>query len=445
MTEPNNLSATSPVASPAAQPIQDKAPKPPGLMPKNIQAWVMLGLAVLMVMIMWLTGGKKSQSVLKSGTPSTKTSAPLEVNQAKIADLQSRIQELQREQQAALNQQNKFFGALQADNQTAAPAQVTNPQPGSPPRDDPIQAERKKRAYLSLFSSNVALSYRKDLPEPPSTPSNQSELQSQPAQQPTFDRQLSQILQAFPPTPQPSPLTPPVSGSTPTRQAGATTAEEAEKKPSESSSKQTSPNPSALNAAEGKNYVIFEGTVLETVLLNRLDGQFNGPVESLITNDVYSHDRQHLLIPSGTKVLGEAKRVDTFGQTRLAVAFHRLIMPDGYSVSLDQFKGMNQIGDTGLRDRVNNHYLKIFGASLAVGAIGGIAEAGSGGLLTQSGTQSIQAGIGQSLGQTSQRILDKFLNILPTATIREGHRVKIYLSGDLAVPDYANHKMPPDL
>jgi type IV secretion system protein VirB10 len=291
----------------------------------------------------------------------------------------------------------------------------------------------------------VALSYRKDLPEPPSTPSNQSELQSQPAQQPTFDRQLSQILQAFPPTPQPSPLTPPVSGSTPTRQAGATTAEEAEKKPSESSSKQTSPNPSALNAAEGKNYVIFEGTVLETVLLNRLDGQFNGPVESLITNDVYSHDRQHLLIPSGTKVLGEAKRVDTFGQTRLAVAFHRLIMPDGYSVSLDQFKGMNQIGDTGLRDRVNNHYLKIFGASLAVGAIGGIAEAGSGGLLTQSGTQSIQAGIGQSLGQTSQRILDKFLNILPTATIREGHRVKIYLSGDLAVPDYANHKMPPDL
>jgi type IV secretion system protein VirB10 len=120
-------------------------------------------------------------------------------------------------------------------------------------------------------------------------------------------------------------------------------------------------------------------------------------------------------------------------------------MPDGYSVSLDQFKGMNQIGDTGLRDQVNNHYLKIFGASLAVGAIGGIAEAGSGGLLTQSGTQSIQAGTGQSLGQTSQRILDKFLNILPTVTIREGHRVKIYLSGDLAVPDYSNHKMPSDL
>jgi type IV secretory pathway VirB10-like protein len=127
------------------------------------------------------------------------------------------------------------------------------------------------------------------------------------------------------------------------------------------------------------------------------------------------------------------------------VAFHRFIMPDGYSVSLDQFKGMNQIGDTGLRDQVNNHYFKIFGASLAVGAIGGISEAQSSGLLNQTGIQSMEAGVGESMGQTSQRILDKFLNILPTITIREGHRVKIYLSSDLALPDYANHKMPFDL
>ena len=438
---------TEQVNFPATQPIQDKAPKPPGLMPKNVQTWVMLGLAVLMVSIMWLTGGKKAQTSPKSGAATLQTPAPLEVNEGKIAELQSRIQELQREQQVALNQQNKFFGALQSEHQTADPAQVTNPQLASPPATDPIQDERKKRAYVSLFSSNVALSYRKELSQKETAPSGVSPvtnpfgLQSLPAQEPNFNQQLAQILQGFPPAPQPTPQ--PVASSTHT--AGTTTAEEAERKVSESSSKQTTPNPSALNAAEGKSYVIFEGTILETVLLNRLDGQFTGSVECLVTNDIYSHDRQHLLIPSGTKVLGEAKRVDTFGQTRLAVVFHRLIMPDGYSISLDQFKGMNQIGDTGLRDQVNNHYLKIFGASLAVGAIGGIVQAGSAGVLTQSGTQGIQQGVGQSLGQTSQRILDKFLNILPTVTIREGHRVKIYLSGDLAVPDYSNHKMPSDL
>jgi len=435
---------TEPVTSPAAQPIQDKAPKPPGLMPKNVQAWVMLGLAVLMVMIMWLTGGKKAQTAPKSGTPTIQNPAPFEVNQAKITEIQTRIQELQREQQAAINQQNKLFNALASENQTSSPAQVSNPQSGTGAVSDPIREERRKRAYLSLFSSNIALSYRKESPHPESAPPNNPfGLQSPQPQQPTFDQQLAQILQGLPPSPQP--IAPFAPASTSTTKAATTTAEEAERKASESSSKQTSPNPSALNTADGKNYVIFEGTVLETVLLNRLDGQFTGSVECLVSNDIYSHDRQRLLIPSGTKVLGEAKRVDTFGQTRLAVAFHRLIMPDGYSVSLDQFKGMNQIGDTGLRDQVNNHYLKIFGASLAVGAISGIAEAGSGGLLTQSGTQSIQAGVGQSLGQTSQRILDKFLNILPTVTIREGHRVKIFLSGDLAVPDYANHKMPSDL
>ncbi len=49
------------------------------------------------------------------------------------------------------------------------------------------------------------------------------------------------------------------------------------------------------------------------------------------------------------------------------------------------------------------------------------------------------------MAQSSERILDRFLNILPTITIREGHRVKVYLSGDLALPDYNHHNMPSDL
>ncbi len=201
----------------------------------------------------------------------------------------------------------------------------------------------------------------------------------------------------------------------------------------------------AANAAAGKNYVLFEGNILETVLINRLDGQFSGPVECLLSTDVYSNDRQHLLIPAGSKLLGETKRVDSLGQKRLAVAFHRLLMPDGFSVSLDQFKGLNQIGDTGLRDQVNNHYLRIFGVSLAIGVLGAVAEAGTGSAITASGTDLMRQGLAGSMAQSSAQILDKFLNILPTVTIREGHRVKVYLSGDLALPDYNNHKMPSDL
>ncbi len=200
---------TESVNSPATQPIQDKAPKPPGLMPKNVQTWAMLGLAVLMVSIMWLTGGKKPQTLPKSGTSAVQTPAPLEVNEGKIAELQNRIQELQREQQVALNQQNKFFGAIQSESQTAAPAQVAGtaqPPPATP--SDPIQDERKKRAYVSLFSSNVALSYRKDLAQPELAPGTASPtnnpfgLPGLPAQEPTFNQQLAQILQGLPPAPQ---------------------------------------------------------------------------------------------------------------------------------------------------------------------------------------------------------------------------------------------------
>jgi type IV secretion system protein TrbI len=201
----------------------------------------------------------------------------------------------------------------------------------------------------------------------------------------------------------------------------------------------------AANAAAGKTYVLFEGTILETVLINRLDGGFAGPVECLLSSDAYSNDRQHLLLPAGSKLLGETRKVDTFGQTRLAVVFHRVLMPDGFSVNLDQFKGLNQIGDTGLRDQVNNHYLRIFGVSLAIGALGAVAEGGTTGALTASSGDLMRHGFAQSTAQSSAQILDKFLNVMPTVTIREGHRVKVYLAGDLALPDYANHKMPSDL
>ena len=81
----------------------------------------------------------------------------------------------------------------------------------------------------------------------------------------------------------------------------------------------------AANAAAGKTYVLFEGTILETVLINRLDGQFSGPVECLLSTDVYSNDRQHLLIPAGSKLArrnqeGGHLRPDTSGRRLSSLA-----------------------------------------------------------------------------------------------------------------------------
>jgi type IV secretion system protein TrbI len=201
-----------------------------------------------------------------------------------------------------------------------------------------------------------------------------------------------------------------------------------------------------IDAAMGQPYVIYEGTPLDTILMNRLDGDAAGPVKVLVSNPVYSHDRQHVLIPEGTIVLGEARKIGSAGfgqQRRMAVVFHRLIMPDGYSVDLDQFHGLDQIGEEGLKDKVNNHYLQIFGTSIALGIIAGAGEIGEGGgTITTSGSQAFTNGVASSVSQSATTVLDRFMQIPPTIIIHEGHRVKVYFTQDMLLPAYENHTIP---
>jgi type IV secretion system protein VirB10 len=201
-----------------------------------------------------------------------------------------------------------------------------------------------------------------------------------------------------------------------------------------------------VDSATGQPYLVYEGSVLDTVLMNRLDGDAVGPVKVLVSNPLYSHDHQHVLIPEGTVVLGEAKKIGASGfgqQRRMAEVFHRLIMPDGYSVDLDLFRGLDQIGEEGLKDKVNNHYLQIFGTSIALGVVSGASEiTQGGGTITTSGSQAFTNGAASSASQSAATILDRFIQIPPTITIREGHRVKVYFTQDLLLPAYSNHTIP---
>jgi type IV secretory pathway VirB10-like protein len=424
--------------SQATQPaqVQEKAPKPQGLLPKNVQSWLLIGLAFLMVAIMWLTGGKKPPASTKAVSFAPPAAAPLEVNETKISELQNRIEQLQRDQMVAENalaQQTRLLGGAPQDSQQAQ-QQNASGYPTDQRVEDPIQTERKRRAYVSLFASNVALTFRKTPSTPAVAPATESD--ATPA--------VTSLVPVGPDSPQVARLLKEMQASPASPEPGRNDSPELTHDRKEEPRNPAAVSATSADTAAGKNYVLFEGTILETVLINRLDGGFAGPVECLLSTDVYSSDRQHLLIPAGSKLLGETMKVDALGQTRLAVVFHRLLMPDGYSVSLDQFKGLNQIGDTGLRDQVNSHYLRIFGVSLAVGALGAVAEAGTAGSLNASSSDLMRQGFAASTAQSSAQILDKFLNIMPTVTIREGHRVKVYLSGDLALPDYNNHKMPSD-
>lgn len=448
-------------ASQAVPEVQNRSPKAPGILPKNAQTWVMVAIAFVMVLVIAFSN---------SGTPKPKAggSAPSQTgnppNQRRIDEYRAMVDEearklaleRQRLEQAKLQAQAAAQGGVPVpgtapygtnpygtQSQNYQPAPVAQPSPEELQRIA-LEAERKKREYASLFSSNVALSYRKDASASRVTTEAAAGL---PPLQSLAD-QLNAYRQALQMPPLASPAT--VASVAPDLNLGVASAGPQASQtpnagnPSEVKRKQQADDP-ALQQSEGKKFRLFEGTVLETVLTNRLNGSFSGPVNAMVTTNVYSHDHQELLIPQGTRVLGEVQRVSSLGQQRLAVFFHRLIMPDGYSLSLDQFHGLNQIGETGLRDKVNHHYAQIFGVSLAIGAIAGIEQAGARYGANYGGVDAYRQGVATSLSQSGLQILEKYLNILPTFEIREGHRIKVYLTDDLFAPGYSQHRLPGNL
>jgi type IV secretory pathway VirB10-like protein len=400
--------------------LRDKTVKPEGTIPKQAQTYVIVGVSIVIVLAV-LFSNKHAQPAARSQRKEP-TVVITEGNDKKISDFG---QEMTDEQRAA--QKAQLEKQMQAQVRSLESASVMQPgdtrQPIGPqyagsaqnapptPPPDPIVQHERELAYNSRFASNFAFSTERISAEAKAT---------SPPQQSGVAPVWPEAISGNAPGPSPTPAS----------------GQPAEKR-------HTSVN---VNSAEGQPYVLFEGTELETALVNRLDGDFSGPVKVMVTNPVYSHDRQHVLIPEGTFALGETSKVQGFGQRRLAVVFHRLIMPDGYTVDLDQFHGLNQIGETGLKDQVNHHYFQIFGASIALGIIAGVAESSNSNAgLSQTGSEAYRSGIAGSVSQSSTQVLDRFLNIPPTVTIREGHRVKVYFTQDLLLPAYENHTVPPNI
>jgi type IV secretion system protein VirB10 len=411
-TSPLEPQAVSPEAqSPSAQ-LRDKRITPEGVVPKQAQGYVIAGLAVLILMAVMFSKNhaKPAAKTAESGPLAMST----DMNQRKIQELEQDLSADQRQSQQqtmAIAQKNMSEGAapgmtppsIQPSGATAPTAPMA-PQPTEPP-SDPVADAEKAMAFKSRFASNLVSA---------DDGASHSSAESADLSEGTPARSSS-----LPPTP-------------PTQAATAPAATANKRAPEVN-----------VNSAHGQPYVVFEGTTIDTVLVNRLDGEFAGPLKVMVTNPVYSQDRQHLLIPEGTFILGEVQKVAGLGQKRLAVTFHRLLMPDGYSVDLDQFHGLDQAGATGLKDKVNNHYVEIFGASIALGVISGAAEAtnlNEG--YNESGTEAYKSGIASSLSQSSANVLDRFINIPATITIREGHRIKVYITQDMLLPAYENHAMP---
>src|SRR6266571_9233599 len=154
--------------------VENKAPKPAGLLPKNTQQLVILGVAVVMLLIMWLTGGTKRPRPTASVPAAARVQPP---NPATVEDFKQTIQQQQAAKRQPISSSNLerlralgLAGDVPPYGAAVPPGDASIPQPGGivggaagqqPPPPDPVKEDRKKRQYLSLFAPNVAFTYRK--------------------------------------------------------------------------------------------------------------------------------------------------------------------------------------------------------------------------------------------------------------------------------------------
>ncbi|MGC8854671.1 MAG: TrbI/VirB10 family protein [Halothiobacillaceae bacterium] len=188
-------------------------------------------------------------------------------------------------------------------------------------------------------------------------------------------------------------------------------------------------------------YVLRKGTFLDAILVNKLvTDNAASPVLAMVDRPYYDPLSRALLIPAGTRVLGKAEAVKFQTASRLAITFDTFQFPNGTSLAVKpDEQALEGLGIFGLQDHVNRHTARVLFTAGLVGLltgwnasqIQGNAYAGA-----YSGSDLMRLQANQSLSQTAEGLLSPFLNAVPTITVDEGHRMKIWISRDIPLPLY---------
>ncbi len=421
MTEPNeNIHATVP-EQPESKPPLKKS------MPVVIALVVIIGLIGIANLSSLLSGNKKAAPA------STMPMRPAAPDAQEVNSFKSQ-QELQAKRDADEQQHQQELAA--AMQQLEATQGVPGPEAAGAP---PMTAAQRATIYG-------------DSPNAPQRTSNMSEAQAE-AKQKELAREKQQqdainsdtVAIEFEHTaPNPATITAGTAQETAATTAGSAALAEPGTTAAKADTRQNPMNGYDFDTYDGRLYRVFEGTVLEGVVTNHIDGGFSGPIMVSLTTDLYSHDHQQLLLPQGTRLLGDVQSVGNAQQRKMFVTFHRAICPDGFSLEFARYIGLDQIGTTGLATKVNHGYLQAFAAAAAIGGLGGLAQIGNNGSVLDPSVQ-IRNGISEQSAVEGEQVLNHFLNRLPIITLKEGSRARVYIGTDLLIPSYAEHRVDPTL
>ncbi|WCT74663.1 TrbI/VirB10 family protein [Sphingomonas naphthae] len=185
-------------------------------------------------------------------------------------------------------------------------------------------------------------------------------------------------------------------------------------------------------AAPASPNIVQAGSTIPAALITGVRSDLPGQITAQVTANVYdSLTGRILLIPQGARLIGEYDSEIAAGQTRVLLAWDRLIMPDGRSIVLERQPGADGAGFAGLQDRVNQHWGSLLRAAAVSTLLGVGTELGADS--EDELTRALRRGSQDTINQTGQQIVRRQLNVQPTLTIRPGHPLRVVLTRDLVL------------
>ncbi len=177
-------------------------------------------------------------------------------------------------------------------------------------------------------------------------------------------------------------------------------------------------------------YVLQAGSIIPAALITGIRSDLPGQITAQVTENIYdSPTGRILLIPQGSRLIGEYDSQVSFGQNRVLLAWDRLILPGGRSIVLVRQPGADAAGMAGLQDGTNYHWGQIAKAALISTLLGIGTELGNGS--DDELTRALREGTQDTLNQTGQQIVRRQLDIQPTLTIRPGYPLRVIVTRDL--------------
>jgi type IV secretion system protein VirB10 len=185
-------------------------------------------------------------------------------------------------------------------------------------------------------------------------------------------------------------------------------------------------------------YEVKAGTVIPGVLITGINSDLPGQISGQVRENVYDTVKgKYLLIPQGTRIIGVYDSKIAFAQSRVMVIWTRLIFPNGWSLDIDNMPGTDLSGYSGLKDKVNNHYGKLFAGALLTSILAVGAKEATG---NASESDMMAQGLSENVANIGTKVTEKNLDVQPTLEIRPGFKFNLFVQKDFILRPYESLK-----